>query len=134
MNAPTTSIVAHAPYGGRDQSLVLPWPSRDLSPNARLHFQAKARAIKAYREGAFWLARSREIAANPIGEILIEIVFHQPDNRRRDLDNMLASLKAGIDGIADALSVNDNRFAFLIRRGEKRAGGEVVVRLSGGEG
>jgi crossover junction endodeoxyribonuclease RusA len=115
---------------GEGGDLVLPWPSSDLSPNSRLHFYAKSKAVKAYRDGAFWLTRSREIAINPVGEILIQIMFHPPDRRHRDLDNMLASFKAGLDGIADALSVNDNSFALLIRRGEPRTGGEVVVQLT----
>ena len=32
------------------------------------------------------------------------------DQQRRDDDNMLASFKAGRDGVADALGVDDNKF------------------------
>jgi crossover junction endodeoxyribonuclease RusA len=35
-----------------------------------------------------------------------------PDRRARDLDNMLASIKSGLDGLADALEANDRRFRY----------------------
>ena len=40
----------------------------------------------------------------------IHIVFYPPDKRHRDLDNMLASVKYGIDGIAEAWGINDRVF------------------------
>ena len=42
--------------------------------------------------------------------IPVSIVFVSPDKRHRDLDNCLAAAKAQLDGIADALGVNDKRF------------------------
>jgi crossover junction endodeoxyribonuclease RusA len=33
-----------------------------------------------------------------------------PDKRHRDADNCLAAAKAGLDGMADALGVNDRHF------------------------
>ena len=44
------------------------------------------------------------------GDIPVSIVFVAPDKRNRDLDNCLAAAKPQIDGIADALGVNDKRF------------------------
>lgn len=43
-------------------------------------------------------------------DIPINVFFYPPDNRRRDADNLVSSLKAVFDGIADALGVNDARF------------------------
>lgn len=64
------------------------------------------------------------------GEVMLDVTFNPPDNRKRDLDGMFSASKAGFDGIADALSVNDYRFAFTIRRAEPIKGGKVVVQLS----
>lgn len=44
------------------------------------------------------------------GLIPLTITFVQSDKRLRDLDNLLASSKASIDGIAKALKVDDYIF------------------------
>ena len=38
--------------------VTLPWPKRELSPNARVHHFVKARAVKAYRTGCAWEAKA----------------------------------------------------------------------------
>lgn len=117
--------------GGK--SVELSWPAKELSPNARVHFHAKAGAAKAARAEAYWLAKHVDLRpSNDEGEIVLAIVFHPPDKRKRDLDNMLASAKPLIDGIADAMAVNDQRFAFTIRRAEPVKSGRVTVSI--GEG
>lgn len=112
-------------------SLILPWPAKELSPNARVHHHAKSKAVKAYREGAYWLTRARDLSVPDSEEVFLLIDFYPPDKRRRDLDNMLSAFKAGLDGIADALEVNDHRFSLVIRRRAPRKGGEIVVRMFG---
>ena len=112
-------------------NVVLPWPSKDLSPNARVHWSNKSKAAKAYRAACGWqvlsVPRPTFAAAGPI---TLDIEFVEPDHRyKRDMDNMLASIKSGIDGIADALGVNDRRFVFRISRSEE-IGGMVRVRIS----
>lgn len=42
--------------------------------------------------------------------IPLSLLFLMPDKRRRDLDNLLAGSKALIDGMAQALGVDDRRF------------------------
>lgn len=114
-------------------SIELPWPPKELSPNARIHYLAKSRVTKAYREQAFWLTNSAmKCDYDADGPIHLAFTFHPPDKRRRDLDTMLSSVKAGIDGIADALSVNDVRFEYALRRAEPVKGGRVVIVI--GEG
>jgi len=110
--------------------IALPWPPRELHPNARPHFQQRARAAKAYRTVAFWAAEMSGLRAPEDGEVMLDVTFNPPDNRKRDLDGMFSASKAGFDGIADALAVNDYRFAFTIRRAEPIKGGKVVVQLS----
>lgn len=36
--------------------------------------------------------------------------FHPPDNRRRDVSNLHAAMKAALDGIAEAMEVDDSTF------------------------
>jgi len=109
--------------------IVLPWPPKVLSPNARVHFRVKAGAVKAYRETAYWLAKATPLAVPAEGGIALRLDFHPPDRRRRDLDNMLAAIKAGIDGIAQAHGVDDARFGFWLSREAPVKGGAVVVTV-----
>ena len=94
-------------------TVVLPWPPKELSPNARLHHMALHRAKKAYRTACWLQARKAGMsAATLLGaeEADVHLVFYPPDKRNRDADNMLASMKAGLDGLADALKVDDSIF------------------------
>lgn len=55
--------------------------------------------------------------------------FYPPDRRARDDDNMIASFKAGRDGIALALGIDDKRFVtkpFV----QNAIGGYIKVRLT----
>jgi crossover junction endodeoxyribonuclease RusA len=62
------------------------------------------------------------------GKIPVEITFYPPDKRHRDADNMVASIKAGIDGLADALKVNDKRFLPTFKF-EEQVLGMVVITI-----
>ncbi len=114
--------------------LELPWPPKELSPNARGHYLTKARVTKGYRETAYWLTFGPHIDCLPEdGPITLSFTFHPPDRRRRDLDTMLSSVKAGIDGIADALGVNDVRFEYALKRAEPVKNGRVVIVIGEGK-
>lgn len=111
--------------------MVLPWPSKDLSPNSRVHWSRKSKAIKAARYYAKFSVM-RCLDALPLyGKPgpAVSYIFHPCDNRRRDLDNLIASTKAFSDGIADALLVNDATFklSFAIGETRKPACVEVVI-------
>lgn len=109
----------------------LPWPPKECSPNARGHWSKKAKAARAYRnecayDALFFGARNMKLSDGPIG---LDLAFFPPDRRRRDDDNIIASFKAGRDGLADALRVDDNRFEATYRV-DKQTGGFVVVTIS----
>lgn len=114
-------------------ALTLPWPARELHPNARPHFHVKAKAAKAYREGAYWLAKAAHITAPVEGPIVLRIEFSAPDNRRRDLDGMLSAIKSGLDGFADALETDDSRFELHLRRLPPERPGSVRITICSGE-
>ncbi|MNC70101.1 hypothetical protein D3C75_1208780 [compost metagenome] len=52
--------------------------------------------------------------------------FVPPDRRRRDDDNLVAMFKAGRDGLADALGIDDNVFATQIRVSKETIKGGAV--------
>lgn len=113
--------------------LELPWPPRELHPNARVHFMRRAAAAKACREQAYWLAREAynlsPVRVKDRDAILVSLTFHPPDKRRRDLDGMLTSSKNQLDGIADALGINDQLFEFNLKRAEPIKGGKILVEI-----
>lgn len=61
--------------------------------------------------------------------IALWLDFYPPDRRARDDDNMIASFKAGRDGIALALGINDKRF-ITHPMVMDQIGGFIKVRLS----
>lgn len=98
--------------------IVLPWPHKDLSPNARKHWGA-VKDIKAGARKEAWALTVGAMARDSIGKrhfegdgkIPYRVTFYPPDNRHRDDDNQIAAFKSARDGIADAIGVNDRRFA-----------------------
>ena len=88
--------------------LRLPLPPKELSPNARLHYQAKAKAAKRYRWEVF-AASLKHCGATPIARILLggppyrlTETYRFADRRKRDVRNLFAAFKAGEDGLVDA--------------------------------
>lgn len=89
----------------------LPVPDRRLSPNARVHWRSRASLVKAYR-----LQACGSACASPMGwhEVTARLTFVFPDRRRRDHDNLNASMKAAWDGFTDAgLLLDDDRITHL---------------------
>jgi Holliday junction resolvase RusA-like endonuclease len=92
--------------------ISVPLPSKELSPNARVHWRVKAKATKSARQhsGTLGLAHGRPMwkSAN------VRCVFTFGDKRPRDKDNLLASMKAYFDGLADAgIIENDSQLIYL---------------------
>lgn len=55
-------------------------------------------------------ARAHGVGRIDAPELAVCLVFVPPDRRHRDLDNCIASIKAGLDGLADVLGVDDSRW------------------------
>ena len=109
----------------------LPWPPKELWVNRKAHWAERAPVAKKYRHDAHVLTRmemNRRLMANHL-----HLTFCPPDRRRRDLDGMLSAVKAGIDGISDALGIDDQYFSLTLERGEPKKGGEVVAVITEGE-
>ena len=58
------------------------------------------------------------------------MVFYRPSKRHFDEDNLVARMKSGLDGIADALKIDDKYFKLTHRIAEE-TGGYVLVDLKG---
>jgi len=90
-------------------SIELPWPAKPLHPNARPHHMVKWNATKKARADAYILAK--RIGKIDAEAIKVTCIFFPPLVKRyRDLDNMNAACKAYLDGIADAIGINDKCF------------------------
>lgn len=92
------------------KSIRLPFPPKELSPNARLPSAAKAKAKKTYREECFFRAKLQKVGPMSNQLLMVRIVFFPPDKRKRNWDNMLAAAKAGLCGLADAIKVDDSQW------------------------
>jgi crossover junction endodeoxyribonuclease RusA len=114
--------------------VILPWPDKKLSPNARLHWGAKV----GPKQDAKRIAAHLTIAAQGFPQvrhylrcsddpIAVTITFYPPDKRHRDDDNMIGAFKSWRDGIADALGVNDRRFRPQYCFGDAAKPGRVEV-------
>jgi len=113
--------------------IELPWPPSRLRPNASHQgdYHGKARAARQYRSDSLICAlrdaRGQSVSHN--GPIMLDMRFCAPDNRRRDLDNLLAMSKQAVDAIAEVIGVDDCRFEYTLRRGSVFKGGKVVVTI-----
>ena len=111
----------------------LPWPPKELSPNARVHRMAKARAARTYRQDCGWatvealggIHRCPRVTGEAL-ELIAE--FRMPDKRWRDADNLLAMIKSGIDGVCDATGINDRAFRRVTV--DRVMDGAGIVRLT----
>ena len=104
--------------------ILLPWPHRNLSPNARTHWAAKARSVSKAKSDAFYATKASGYL-RPFTRF--SLTFCPPDNRRRDLDNLIASMKPALDGMAKAWGVDDAAFRWSADIGEAVPGGRVIV-------
>lgn len=92
--------------------IELPYPAKELWPNGRPHWAAKARETKKLREYAYWLAKASSGLEIGNGAIPVRItVYPKRYGPVPDRDNCVAAIKAGLDGISDALGINDRHFA-----------------------
>lgn len=113
-------------------SLWLPWPRKKLNPNARVHWGILAKEKAKYRLDCQVCAK----AGLKPSSLHLKLSFHPPDRRLRDDDNIIASFKAGRDGLADAWGIDDREFRFTYEVSEPEKGGcvRVTERLTPAQG
>lgn len=111
-------------------SVTFTWPDKALSPNTKSHWAVKAKAAKVYRSTCYFAALYAKVKAKWTGPIIVSLEFHPPSRRHFDMDGLLSRMKSGLDGLADALQVNDSRFQLHLSIGEVVKHGAVVVTIS----
>lgn len=104
--------------------LTLPFP-----PTVNTYYRAfRGRAIISAAGRAYRAAVNERLhGMSPLTcRVRIRIVAHPPDNRRRDLDNLL---KASLDGLVHGGALADDSLIDDLRivRGENRRNGELTV-------
>ena len=107
----------------------LPWPPTALSPNSRTHWAKLAKAKKQYREACALNARIQGAKKLDAEALHLTLTFYAPTKRAFDLDNALARIKSGLDGLADVLGVDDSRWSLTIKKGDT-VGGFVRVEVA----
>lgn len=130
-SGPAPSIAPKSSGNGRRFSAraVLPWMTEGLSPNDRVHWTKRAKAVKAYRFSA--AMRAREAGWLGLGAVDLRVTFCPPSGwRTGDMDNLIARFKAGQDGLADTLQVNDAKLRVQHHLGDRCKSGAVVVEIN----
>ena len=99
-------------------------PDRDLNPNKRLHHMALYQAKLLAKEEMYLCVLKQGRPLVPFTQAHITITWVAKDKRRRDIDNLFASMKPYIDGLvfADVL-VDDSAdlvgYTLRYERGDK---------------
>lgn len=114
-------------------TITLPWVDSRLLPNRKngKHWgTTQAAKVRARQDGH--MATLSALSRNKIllsKTVPLKLTFAMPDNRHRDLDNLLASQKHALDGIAQALGVDDKCFRPItidVARDSKKQGFVIV--------
>lgn len=113
--------------------IELDFPPAALFPNRSkgMHWTVTHKTKSSYRDNSAWLTKTQMRAWEPPqGQIKLTVTFVMPDKRLRDTDNCLAAAKAGLDGMADALGVNDRQFQpVIVYREYGTKPGKMIVEL-----
>ncbi len=98
--------------------------AKPLSLNSRQHWHAKARDVAALRDATRLLVRNAHIGYHE--RVTVGLVYYPPDQRRRDADNLVATLKPACDALVDEGVVIDDDPAHMVKL--MPVIGPVVVR------
>lgn len=88
------------PGGETVHHLALPWPKPPLSLNDRSQWAARYRKQQEIKAIVKLLARNAKL--RPVEHAVVTLHYRPRDNRRRDKDNLYATIKPCIDGLTAA--------------------------------
>jgi crossover junction endodeoxyribonuclease RusA len=77
-----------------------------LTMNQRLHWRQRAERTRKLRSAAAWAAKALQIGQHE--HISVQLHYATGDNRRRDSDNLVPTMKPAVDGLVDAGLVVDD--------------------------
>ena len=93
--------------------IVLPYDKPPLSLNQRLHWAVKAKLVKDVRATTARLAEQLQIP--PLQAVEITLIYTPKTARKRDTDNLFATLKPAVDGLVDAGVLADDNTEIVKR-------------------
>lgn len=94
--------------------IELPFPDKILRPNSSAYWKSKMEAKANARNIGKSLAFPHFGKINKNESLKLEIDFYFKDARRRDLDNLLSSLKHHLDGVFIGLGLDDSQVKTII--------------------
>ena len=86
---------------------------RPLTLNARQHWAVKAREVQKLRGDTLLLVRNMRIGHHEAVDV--RLTYYPKDRRRRDSDNLVATLKVACDAIVSAKIVDDDDPAHMVK-------------------
>jgi len=111
--------------------IKLPWYSQELSPNSRKHWAVVSRAKRQHKTlASIYTKNAKAQFGSDKEKVFLNITYCPPSKRRYDLDNCLASSKAYIDGISEAIGIDDSRFAIQMQMSDDTFDGSIRVTIS----
>jgi crossover junction endodeoxyribonuclease RusA len=111
--------------------ILLPFPDPALFPNRSngKHWATRQPAKELAKVTAFEKCERLSVVGTQIDHAMT-ITVAPPDRRRRDVDGILSALKPSIDGIAQALKIDDTHFNPIeIERVKPIEGGRVLITI-----
>ena len=119
-------------------NVTLPWPPAECSPNSRVHHKKRAKVSEIHKILAFFTVKGKypnwdDLTKNHEGfnhNLQAMYEFCPPNKIRRDLDNFQARCKPYLDGICDALGIDDSQIKRSIQEwGGVTDGGQVIITI-----
>jgi len=112
-------------------TVTLPYPDKLLNPNKRLHWSKVHKAKAKAKADAYALALEAGAKDFQAKRVSVGLTIIPPDNRTRDTDNIIASLKSAFDGVAMAIGVDDSKWSFFIDRKASSHPGAIILEIGG---
>jgi crossover junction endodeoxyribonuclease RusA len=112
------------------RSITITVPGRPPTPNARRHWRVTALDNDTWKGAARVVAlEAKPDSWEPLDHAEVDVTFIVPDKRRRDLDNLVSSVKPQMDGIVDAGILRDDSLEVLsvVRYGWRYSKGESAT-------
>lgn len=98
--------------GHRTWTLAIPADQWWINSNYRNGWRRNAVLVKHWREQAFWYAKAVKLPTG-LAKVHILATFQFRDNRRRDVHNLMPTLKAVVDGLVDYGLIPDDSTRYL---------------------
>ena len=110
--------------------ITISWPAQGASMNSRKHWSKQRKVKQAIKQEAAIACRHlpQQLKADSVA---VAITFYPPDNRRRDADNLLSSIKPALDAISERIGIDDSKFwPMTLDKGEKTDDARVEINLT----